>query len=119
MAHVSPLKVGGHRSTSILKQSEIAHGWLILMTFSNAMPMNLSFSIKSTGCPRCLKSCGGSSTKAGARVNEPGGYRANGIDPNDPSSMIVIDGDHVRQDSDAVLSIYEGLGYRRMTRLMM
>src|SRR3546814_7822567 len=38
-------------------------------------------------------------------------YRANGIDPNDPSSMIVIDGDHVRQDSDAVLSIYEGLGY--------
>ncbi len=38
-------------------------------------------------------------------------YRANGIDPCDPSSMIVIDGDRVRLDSDAVLSIYEGLGY--------
>ena len=38
-------------------------------------------------------------------------YRENGIDPEDPSSMIVIDGSHVRQDSDAVLSIYEGLGY--------
>lgn len=38
-------------------------------------------------------------------------YRSNGIDPDDPSSMIVIHGDRVRQDSDAVLSIYEGLGY--------
>ena len=38
-------------------------------------------------------------------------YRENGIDPDDPSSIIVIDGDRVRQDSDAVLSIYEGLGY--------
>src|SRR3546814_17970588 len=37
-------------------------------------------------------------------------YRANGIAPNDPSSMIVIDGDPVRPDSDAVLIIYEGLG---------
>ena len=38
-------------------------------------------------------------------------YRDNGIDPANPGSMIVIDGACVRQDSDAVLSIYEGLGY--------
>lgn len=38
-------------------------------------------------------------------------YRRHGMDPADPSSMIVVDGARVRQDSDAVLSIYEGLGY--------
>lgn len=38
-------------------------------------------------------------------------YRAHGIDPSNPDSMIVVDGDRVRRDSDAVLSIYEGLGY--------
>jgi predicted DCC family thiol-disulfide oxidoreductase YuxK len=38
-------------------------------------------------------------------------YRENGIDPNDPSTMIVIDGSRVRQNSDAVLSIYEALGF--------
>jgi predicted DCC family thiol-disulfide oxidoreductase YuxK len=38
-------------------------------------------------------------------------YRENGIDPLDPSTMIIIDGGRVRQDSDAVLSIYEGLGF--------
>ena len=38
-------------------------------------------------------------------------FRKNGIDPADPLSMIVIDGDHVRSDSDAILSIYEGLGF--------
>lgn len=36
-------------------------------------------------------------------------YRRQGMDPNDPSSMLVIDGNRVRQDSDAVLSIYEAL----------
>jgi predicted DCC family thiol-disulfide oxidoreductase YuxK len=38
-------------------------------------------------------------------------YRKNGIDPRDPSTMIVIEGDRVKLNSDAVLSIYEGLGF--------
>lgn len=38
-------------------------------------------------------------------------YRDNGLDPHDPSSMLVVDDDKVRQDSDAVLFIYEALGY--------
>jgi predicted DCC family thiol-disulfide oxidoreductase YuxK len=38
-------------------------------------------------------------------------YRENGIDPHDPSTMIVIDGRRMRQNSDAVLSIYEALGF--------
>jgi predicted DCC family thiol-disulfide oxidoreductase YuxK len=45
-------------------------------------------------------------------------YRENGIDPLDPSTMIVIDGGRVRQNSDAVLSIYEALGFPwRLARL--
>ena len=38
-------------------------------------------------------------------------FRAHGLDPADPTSILVIDGPTVRKDSDAVLSIYEGLGY--------
>lgn len=38
-------------------------------------------------------------------------YRAHGMDPNDPSSMIIVEGSKVRQDSDAVLSIFEALGF--------
>jgi predicted DCC family thiol-disulfide oxidoreductase YuxK len=38
-------------------------------------------------------------------------FRAHGVDPSDPTSILVIDGSTVRKDSDAVLSIYEGLGY--------
>lgn len=38
-------------------------------------------------------------------------FRQHGLDPDDPVSMLVIDGEEVRRDSDAVLSIYEGLGY--------
>jgi predicted DCC family thiol-disulfide oxidoreductase YuxK len=37
--------------------------------------------------------------------------RAHGLDPADPVSMLVVEGDHVRRDSDAVLSIYEALGW--------
>lgn len=37
--------------------------------------------------------------------------RRHGMDPRDPSSMLVVEGDRVREDSDAVLSIYEGLGW--------
>lgn len=36
--------------------------------------------------------------------------RSHGIDPHDPVSMLVVDVPRVRRDSDAVLSIYEGLG---------
>lgn len=38
-------------------------------------------------------------------------FRANGLDPADPTSILVIEGRKVRTDSDAVLSIYEGLGF--------
>ena len=37
-------------------------------------------------------------------------FRANGLDPSDPSSILVIEGMRVRKDSDAVIAIYEGLG---------
>lgn len=38
-------------------------------------------------------------------------YRRFGIDPSDPESMIVVQGDHLLRDSDAVLAIYSGLGW--------
>ncbi len=38
-------------------------------------------------------------------------YRRFGIDPADPDSMIVVDGDRALRDSDAVLTIYRGLGW--------
>jgi predicted DCC family thiol-disulfide oxidoreductase YuxK len=38
-------------------------------------------------------------------------FRAHGMDPTDPSSILVVEGDKVRRDSDAVLSIYAHLGY--------
>ena len=37
--------------------------------------------------------------------------REHGLDPNDPTSILVVDGTKVRRDSDAVLAIYEGLGW--------
>jgi predicted DCC family thiol-disulfide oxidoreductase YuxK len=37
-------------------------------------------------------------------------YRRYDMDPKDPVSMLVVDDGRVRQDSDAVLSIYEALG---------
>ncbi len=37
-------------------------------------------------------------------------FRHHGFDPADPTTILVIDGATVRKDSDAVLSIYEGLG---------
>jgi predicted DCC family thiol-disulfide oxidoreductase YuxK len=36
-------------------------------------------------------------------------YRRHGLDPRDPGTILVVEGDRVRRDSDAVLSIYEGL----------
>ncbi|MDQ0421883.1 putative DCC family thiol-disulfide oxidoreductase YuxK [Peteryoungia aggregata LMG 23059] len=38
-------------------------------------------------------------------------YRRFGIDPTNPDSIIVVDGDHMLRDSDAVLAIYAGLGW--------
>ena len=37
--------------------------------------------------------------------------RRHGIDPADPVSLLVVDGARVRRDSDAVLFIYEQLGF--------
>ena len=38
-------------------------------------------------------------------------YRQHGLDPRDPISMLLIEEGRVRQDSDAVLRIYEALGF--------
>jgi predicted DCC family thiol-disulfide oxidoreductase YuxK len=38
-------------------------------------------------------------------------YRRFGIDPADPESMIIVNGDRVLRDSDAVLAIYRQLGW--------
>lgn len=44
-------------------------------------------------------------------------YAKFGIDPTDPDTMVVVKGDTAVRDSDAVLSIYAGLGWpwRAMT----
>ena len=38
-------------------------------------------------------------------------YRKFGIDPTAPDTIVVVTGDIALRDSDAVLSIYEGLGW--------
>lgn len=38
-------------------------------------------------------------------------YRKFGIDPADPDTMIVVEGNRVLRDSDGVLAIYAGLGW--------
>ena len=38
-------------------------------------------------------------------------FRRHGIDPADPDTMVVVDGDRVSRNSDAVLTIYRGLGW--------
>ncbi|KQM23014.1 hypothetical protein ASE73_01960 [Sphingomonas sp. Leaf24] len=38
-------------------------------------------------------------------------FQAHGIDPTDPDTILVVDGDHVLRDSDAVIAIYTGLGW--------
>lgn len=38
-------------------------------------------------------------------------FRAHGIDPDDPETMIVVEGERALRNSDAVLAIYEGLGW--------
>jgi predicted DCC family thiol-disulfide oxidoreductase YuxK len=38
-------------------------------------------------------------------------YRRFGIDPADPDTIILVEGDTVKRDSDAVLAIYAGLGW--------
>lgn len=34
-----------------------------------------------------------------------------GLDPSDPTSILVIEQTRIRKDSDAVIAIYEGLGF--------
>lgn len=38
-------------------------------------------------------------------------YRRFGIDPADPDSFLLVDGDRAHRDSDAVIGIYEQLGW--------
>ncbi|WP_404403954.1 thiol-disulfide oxidoreductase DCC family protein [Pelagibacterium halotolerans] len=38
-------------------------------------------------------------------------YRKLGIDPSDPETMVVVDGDSALRNSDAVLAIYAELGW--------
>lgn len=38
-------------------------------------------------------------------------FRRFGIDPADPETIILVDGDSVRLNSDAILAIYAGLGW--------
>ncbi|HEX7782852.1 MAG TPA: thiol-disulfide oxidoreductase DCC family protein [Sphingobium sp.] len=38
-------------------------------------------------------------------------YKRAGIDPENPDTLILVDGDHVLRDSDAVLAIYAALGW--------
>ena len=38
-------------------------------------------------------------------------YRRFGIDPADPDTLIVVEGDRARRDSDAILAIWAGLGW--------
>jgi predicted DCC family thiol-disulfide oxidoreductase YuxK len=44
--------------------------------------------------------------EAGAAI-----YRRFGIDPADPDTLIVVDGDTALRDSDAILAIWRGLGW--------
>jgi predicted DCC family thiol-disulfide oxidoreductase YuxK len=46
-------------------------------------------------------------------------FRRHGLDPADPTSILVVEGSWARKDSDAVLAIYEGLGFPwRLASLM-
>jgi predicted DCC family thiol-disulfide oxidoreductase YuxK len=38
-------------------------------------------------------------------------FRKFGIDPADPDTIIVVEGDQAKRNSDAVLAIYSGLGW--------
>ncbi len=38
-------------------------------------------------------------------------YRRFGIDPANPETLILVDGNDVRRDSDAIIAIYAGLGW--------
>ena len=44
--------------------------------------------------------------EVGARL-----FRENGVDPDDPDTILLVDGERVLRDSDAVLAIYAGCGW--------
>jgi predicted DCC family thiol-disulfide oxidoreductase YuxK len=49
-----------------------------------------------------------------AAMQSPAGeqlYRENGIDPRDPETLIVVDGERVLRNSAAILFIWAGLGW--------
>ena len=37
--------------------------------------------------------------------------RHNGVDPDDPTTLLLFEDGRVRRDSDAILGIYQGLGF--------
>ena len=37
--------------------------------------------------------------------------RHNGVDPDDPTTLLLVEDGRVRRDSDAILGIYQGLGF--------
>jgi predicted DCC family thiol-disulfide oxidoreductase YuxK len=37
--------------------------------------------------------------------------RRHGVDPEDPTTLLLVEGARVRRDSDAILGIYQGLGF--------
>ena len=37
--------------------------------------------------------------------------RRHGVDPEDPTTLLLVEGARVRRDSDAILAIYQGLGF--------
>ena len=43
---------------------------------------------------------------AGAAIS-----RRHGVDPEDPTTLLLVEGARVRRDSDAILGIYQGLGF--------
>ncbi|HEX8241272.1 MAG TPA: thiol-disulfide oxidoreductase DCC family protein [Allosphingosinicella sp.] len=71
-------------------------------------------------CPLCsanarfiLKHDGRRHFRLASMQSEAGAclYRRFGIDPSDPETLILVEGDRVRRDSDAVLAIWSGLGW--------
>ncbi len=48
-----------------------------------------------------------------AAMQTPAGralLQAHGLDPDDPLSLLLVQGDHARRDSDAVIAVLTGLG---------
>lgn len=55
---------------------------------------------------RCRFRLAAMQSEAGAAL-----FRAHGIDPADPDTLIVVEGDRARRNSDAVIAIWSDLGW--------